>query len=199
MSTNIILASKSNIRQDLLRNSGVAFVSADSNLDEEIIKIRAEKDKLSPSKVSSMLAQKKAQLISLKHKDALVIGCDQVLDFKGEILSKPLNIEQACQQLRQLRGKTHTLYSAACIFEAGNLSWQHVGKTTLKMHDFSDCYLEMYLNRNWPSIRYCVGSYKLEEEGARLFSAITGDYFVVLGMPLLEILSYLSERGILDS
>ena len=125
------------------------------------------------------------------------IGCDQVLEHGGALLSKPTDIADARAQLRALRGQTHKLLSAAVIYGAGKPLWRHVGTVRLRMHDLSDDYIDAYLDRNWNSIRHAVGCYKLEEEGARLFSRIDGDYFTVLGLPLLEVLSYLTLRGTL--
>ncbi|MCP4825134.1 MAG: septum formation protein Maf, partial [Shimia sp.] len=133
--------------------------------------------------------------VSLKRPEALVLGCDQVLDFQGTIFSKPDSVEDARNQLLLLRGQRHMLLSAAVIYQNGEPLWRHVGVVRLFMRQFSNDFLEGYLDRNFDSIRHSVGGYKLEEEGVRLFSKIDGDYFTVLGMPLLEILSFLTTRG----
>ncbi len=199
MTNRIILASGSKTRQDLLHKAGVDFDISIAKIDENAIRQSLEAESATPRDIADALAEFKAQRVATKRPDALVIGCDQTLDFGGRVLTKPNSIAEARMQLQSMRGKAHTLYSAAVIYENGNPIWRHIGNTQLEMHDFSDTYLDSYLTRNWDSIRHCVGAYKLEEEGARLFSRISGDYFVVLGLPLLEMLTYLSKRGLLDS
>lgn len=195
MSAPLILASSSEIRRDLLRQAAVAHEVVPARVDEESVKQSLLAEGAPPRDVADALAEIKARKISEKHPSRLVLGCDQVLDHRGTILSKPENPEHARNQLLALRNDRHTLLSAAVIFEDGQPIWRHVGTVRLRMHDFSDSYLEDYLARNWESIRFSVGSYKLEEEGVRLFSRIDGDYFTVLGLPLLELLSYLRLRG----
>ncbi|WP_166417753.1 Maf family protein [Cochlodiniinecator piscidefendens] len=195
MVQQIILASGSEIRQTLLRNANVAFDVVVARVDEDMIRSALEAEQASPRDIADALAEQKARKISLKHPSAIVIGCDQVLDFKNEIFSKPNTPEDAISQLKNLRGGRHSLLSAAVVYENGEPKWRHVGQVRLYMHAFSDDYLKDYVERNWDSIRHSVGSYKLEEEGVRLFSRIDGDYFNVLGLPLLELLSYLRLRG----
>ncbi len=199
MTNRIILASGSKTRQELLQNAGVEFDITVAKIDEDAIRQSLEADLATPRDIADALAEFKAKKVAMKHSDSLVIGCDQTLDFDGKVLSKPKSKDQAQAQLQAMRGKQHTLYSAAVIYENGQPIWRHIGKSQLEMHEFSDTYLKSYVNRNWESIRHSVGAYKLEEEGARLFSRISGDYFVVLGLPLLEMLTYLSKRGLLDS
>lgn len=199
MNDPIILASGSAIRATLLRNAGVDFTVEIPRLDEETIRASLQAEQASPRDIADTLAEMKAQRIAARVPDALVIGCDQVLAHGRDILSKPSSPDQALAQLRSLRGSAHQLLSAAVIYERGKPVWRNVGVVRLRMRDASDAYLTDYVGRNWGSIRHAVGAYKLEEEGVRLFTRIDGDYFNVLGLPLLELLSYLTLRGTLSS
>lgn len=198
-SEKLILASGSEIRQMLLRNAGVSFDVNIGRIDEESVKDALLGEGASPRDIADALAEGKARKVSLKNLDAMVIGCDQTLSFKGRLLSKPKTVDEARAQLKEMRGERHKLLSAAVIYESGEPKWRHVGEVRLEMNRFSDAYLEDYLARNWEQIRHCVGSYMLESEGVRLFSRIDGDYFTVLGLPLLPLLAYLSERGVIAS
>ncbi len=152
----------------------------------------------SPRDIADTLAEMKARKVSHKNPGAMVMGCDQVLDFDGQLLSKPETPEQAIAQLKAMRGKRHMLLSAAVIYQDDEPIWRHVGQVRLRMRASSDAYLKDYVSRNWDSIRHSVGAYKLEEEGVRLFATIDGDYFNVLGMPLLELLNFLAVKGVID-
>ncbi|NHQ73155.1 septum formation protein Maf [Roseovarius gahaiensis] len=196
--SKIVLASSSDIRGQLLRNAGVSFDVVPARVDEEAFRDAMLASGSSARDIADGLAEIKAQKISAKRPDDLVIGCDQVLNFQGQLISKPDSPDTALEQLRQMRGARHELLSAAVICENGQPIWRHVGVVRLMMRSFSDEYLESYVTRNWDSIRHSVGAYKLEEEGVRLFSQVQGDYFTVLGLPLLELLSYLTLRGDLD-
>lgn len=197
MTDRIILASGSDIRQTLLRNAGVAFETVIARVDEDTIKRSLVADGATPRDIADALAEAKARKVSSKHPDALVIGCDQVLDFERGLLSKPKDRAEAETQLAMLNGKPHKLLSAAVIYEDGQPKWRHVGVARMKMRLSSEGYIADYLDRNWNSIRDSVGCYKLEEEGVRLFSHIEGDYFTVLGLPLTELLGYLTLRRVL--
>lgn len=196
MTVPITLASGSKIRAQLLKNAGVSFDVQVARLDEDSMKASLRAEGASPRDIADILAEAKARKISGKT-SGLVIGCDQVLDFEGTLLSKPSSPDNALAQLTAMRGKRHMLLSAAVIYEDGEPLWRHVGQVRLLMRDASDEYLADYVARNWHSIQHAVGGYKLEEEGVRLFTRVDGDYFNVLGMPLLELLAYLTLKGVL--
>ncbi len=198
MSVPIILASGSSIRAQLLENAGVPFTVQVARVDEDTIKRALLAEEASPRDIADALAEMKARKISDKSPGAMVLGCDQVLDFEGQLLSKPKSPEDAFAQLKAMRGKRHMLLSAAVIYQDGEPIWRHIGQVRLRMRMNSDAYLRDYIDRNWDSIRHAVGGYKLEEEGVRLFATIDGDYFNVLGMPLLELLNYLAVKGVID-
>jgi len=194
----LILASASDIRAQLLRQAAVQIEVNPARVDEDMIRASMLAEAASPRDIADALAEMKAARISDKYPGRLVMGCDQVLDFKGRVLAKPETPKEALEQLVELRGERHMLLSAVVIYEDSKPIWRHVGQVRLRMRQSSDAYLAGYVERNWDSIRSAVGAYKLEEEGVRLFHQIEGDYFNVLGLPLLEILAYLTLRGELE-
>lgn len=195
MTRPLILASTSAIRQSMLRNACVEFEAQPARIDEEAIKAALVAEGAKPRDVADALAEGKARKIAMKEPEALVLGCDQVLDLKGKLISKPRNIEEAAAQLAELSGQTHKLLSAAVLYEEGKPVWRHIGEARLTMRTLSPEYQADYIARNWESIRESVGCYKLEEEGVRLFARVEGSNFTVLGLPLVEFLSYLTLRG----
>lgn len=197
--THILLASGSSIRAELLRRAGVTFDVVVPRVDEQMIKDALIADEAKPRDIADALAESKARRVAAKHPESLVLGCDQVLDFEGQLLSKPTSKDDAVRQITAMQGKRHMLLSAAVMYEDGAPVWRHIGQVRLHMRPLSDAFISDYVDRNWPGIQDSVGAYKLEEEGPRLFTRIEGDHFNVLGMPLLEILSYLTLRGTLPS
>lgn len=195
----ILLASASEIRLTLLKAAGIPATALPARIDEDSIRAAMEAEGAPPRDLADTLAEMKARKIAEKQPTALVLGCDQILDLKGKILKKPENPDDALDQLRSLNGQTHRLYSAAVLYENGEPVWRHVGTARLTMRTHSDQYRTDYIARNWHSIRHAVGCYKLEEEGVRLFSAIEGDHFTILGLPLLPLLSYLGTRGLIPA
>ncbi|OSP55343.1 nucleoside triphosphate pyrophosphatase [Pseudoruegeria sp. SK021] len=195
MQPPLLLASGSKIRRRLLEQAGVPVEVSVARIDEDSVRASMLAEQAAPRDIADLLAEMKARKVSDKHPGRLVLGCDQVLDHRGSLLAKATTRLEAEQQLRALCGDRHNLLSAAVLYQNGRPIWRHVGMVRLQMRTFSDAYLAAYLDRNWPGIQDSVGSYKLEEEGIRLFSKVDGDYFNVLGLPLLELLAYLTERG----
>lgn len=195
--TPITLASTSPIRLQLLRAAGLSVDTVAPRVDESATRDALLAEGAKPRDIADALAEMKARKVAEKGTMGLVLGCDQVLDLEGVILSKPETADQARDHLRQLRGRSHKLISAVVAYENAEPVWRHVAEARLTMHQISDAYLDDYVSRNWDSIRHSVGGYKIEEEGVRLFSAITGDHFTILGMPLLPLLAWMGTRGMI--
>ena len=196
---DLILASTSQIRLTLLRNAGVDIEAIPARIDEETVKTSMLAEGAKPRDIADALAEAKARRVASKGIGGLVLGCDQVLEFEGALISKSESRDAAKALLKSMRGKRHTLFSAAVIYEDAEPVWRHVGQVRLHMRAASDAYIDDYVDRNWDSIRHSVGAYNLEEEGVRLMTRVEGDYFNVLGLPLIELLSYLSLRGTLPA
>jgi septum formation protein len=195
----LLLASSSEIRLQLLRAAGLSVTAQPARIDEEAIRASLTEEAATPRDVADALAEMKARKLADKNPEALVLGCDQILAFKQQIFAKPESREEARQHLQTLRGQTHKLLSALVLYDQGKPVWRHIAEARLTMNPVSDAYLDGYLERNWPAVSSCVGAYMLEAEGVRLFSTIEGDYFTILGLPLLPLLSYLGLRGFIET
>ena len=196
VSHQIVLASASRARRELLASAGVAFTVEPADVDEPAIRRKlAKMGEAGPLQVAEILARAKAEDVSAKHGGSLVIGADQVLALGAEILSKPADAGAARTSLLQLKGRTHELHSAVALAEDGAVAWSHVATARLTMRDFSDAFLDEYLRRAGDRIGQSVGAYELEGLGVQLFERIEGDYFTILGLPLLPLLSELRKRG----
>lgn len=195
MQKPFILASSSATRTQILRAAGLKFTTQSPRIDEDTIRRTLESEGAQPRDIADTLAEMKARKIADRNPGALVLGCDQVLEFDRRAWGKAETLAEARHQLLALRGQSHHLLSAIVLYDDGKPVWRYIGKATLTMREFSDPWLDDYLTHNWDSIRHCVGGYKLEEEGIRLFTAIEGDYFTILGLPLLPLLAYLGTRG----
>jgi septum formation protein len=187
----LILASTSSIRRRLLSNAGLNFEARPAAIDEELLKRGL--GPLHPETLAKKLAEAKA--LSLATGDEVAIGADQTLSCNGKLFSKPPNIAAAREQLIALRGQTHVLASGVAVAKAGRCLWSDVGTARLTMRSFTDTFLDNYLARNHGSVCESVGSYKLEEEGIQLFENIEGDYFTILGLPLLPLLAFLRRNA----
>lgn len=195
----LILASGSAIRAQLLRNAGLPFEALPVAVDEETLRQGLTAEGASPRDIADALAESKAHKAAGKRPDGLVLGCDQVLAFEGAILSKPGSAAEAEAQLTQLSGKSHMLLSAMVLYRDAQPVWRYVAQVRLTMRTLSAPFVTAYVARNWPGLCESVGGYKLEEEGGTLFTDIQGDYFSVLGLPLLPLVSYLTDIGWRDS
>lgn len=195
--SRLILASASKSRASMLQNAGVFFESLPVRIDEDAIRLSLVADGATPRDIADTLAEFKSRKGAEKSPGALVLGSDQILALKGEVFAKPNNRSEAAQHLSQLSGQTHHLYSAAVIFEDAKPVWRAVGSARLSMHTLTDAEIDAYLDRAWPEVEGCVGAYQAEALGGQLFSRIDGDWFSVLGLPLLQVLSYLRMRGML--
>lgn len=195
----LILASASPTRARLLRNAGVAFDIMPASVDEEKIKIELGTAGKGPEAIAAALAHAKAAAISAEHPDRLVIGADQVLDIDGEPLGKPDGMEAARVQLRRLSGVPHDQISCVSAIQDGRQLWHHEARATLWVRDLSDDFIGRYLEIVGDAALNGPGAYQLEAMGAQLFERIDGDFFTVLGLPLMPLLGFLRARGVLPS
>lgn len=191
----LILASSSSARHSMLHNAGLHVESHPPRIDEDAIRTSLMGENAKPRDIADTLAEFKARKVAQQYPTALVLGSYQILSLDGKIFNKPSNRDEAAQQLARLSGKTHELFSAAVIYEQDKPVWRHVGRAKMTMHNLSAAEIDAYLTQAWPSVKSSVGAYHAESIGAQLFTQIEGDWFTVLGLPLLEVLSYLRLRG----
>lgn len=196
----IILASASKIRAQLLQNAGVEIDIMASNVDEDDLKrvLSSQNTRTRGSDLAELLAEAKALDISTKNPGRYVVGADQTLQCGDKLFDKAQNMQDARQKLLVLRGNTHTLYSAVVCAKDGDILWRYVDAAHLTMREFSPEFLGKYLALSDEDVLASVGGYKLEAQGSQLFEKITGDYFTILGLPLLPLLSFFRTAGILD-
>ena len=192
----LVLASKSDIRGKILAAAGLRFGIRPAQLDERAIEAKA--GPLDAIAAAQLLARVKADSVARKHSGSLVLGADQTLEIGGERFSKPADRAQAVAQLRRLRGNTHALHSALALVQDGEVLFEWVDTARLTMRDFSDRFLDNYLDMAGEAALSSVGGYQLEGLGIHLFERVEGDHFTILGLPLLPLLSFLRRNGFLD-
>jgi septum formation protein len=195
----IILASASAIRLALLQNAGVSLTAESAFIDESAIKLAFRTENGSAEACAMELAHIKAKHVSLRHPAALVIGADQMLDCGGLWYDKPQTLDQARSHLRTLRGKHHRLVTAVIVLRGGERLWHAVVTATLTMRTLSDGFIEDYLSQIGDAVFATPGVYQLEERGAQLFDRVEGDFFAILGLPLLPLLGFLRGQGVLTT
>ena len=192
MLSKIILASKSKVRKEILDKNNIRSIVEPSNVDEDVIKISLIKEKASPEIISKNLAELKANKVSMKKTEDIVLGADSVIDLEGEIISKPKNREEALKILRKLNGKSHFLISSVCLSKNGSMIWNYTEKAKLTMKSFSEDELRNYLSKITDKALYAYNVYQIEGEGRNLFSSIEGDEDTIMGLPVKKIKEYIS-------
>ena len=195
MINNIILASKSTVRKDILERNNISCDVKPSNVDEDMVKESLLSEKTSPEIISKNLAELKANKVSSKNHEQIVLGADSVIDLEGELISKPQDRKEALLILKKLNGKEHHLISSVCISKNGSMIWNYTDKAKLKMKNFTEKELENYLSKISDKTLYAYNVYQIEGEGRSLFSEINGDEDTIMGLPVKKIKEYLKEIG----
>ena len=193
MLDRIILASKSKVRKEILDKNNIKSFVIPSNVDEDVVKISLLKEEASPEIISKNLAELKANKVSLKEKDEIVLGADSVIDLNGELISKPENRDEAITILKKLNGKSHYLISSVCISKNGSMIWDYTEKAKLTMKNFSYEELTIYLSKIPDEILYSYNVYQIEGEGRSLFINIEGDEDTIMGLPIKKIKEYIKS------
>ena len=193
MPSRIILASKSKVRKEILDKNNIKSIVEPSNVDEDIVKMSLLKEKASPEIISKNLAELKANKISMKKTDEIVLGADSVIDLNGELISKPESREEAMEILNKLNGKPHFLISSVCISKNGSMIWNYTDKATLTMKNFSNDELKSYLSKISDDALYAYNVYQIEGEGRNLFASIEGDEDTIMGLPVKKLKEYLDS------
>ena len=191
MPSRIILASKSKVRKEILDKNNIENIVEHSNVDEDIVKASLLKENASPEIISKNLAELKANKVSMKKIDEIVLGADSVIDLDGELISKPQNREEAMIILKKLNGKSHFLISSVCVSKNGSMIWNYTDNATLTMKDMTDEELKVYLSKISDENLYAYNVYQIEGEGRALFSKIDGDEDTIMGLPIKKIKEYL--------
>ena len=191
MLSSIILASKSKVRKNILEENNILCDVEPSNVDEDMVKESLLSKKASPEIISKNLAELKANKVSSRNEERIVLGADSVIDLEGELISKPQDRKEALTILRKLNGKEHHLISSVCISKNGSMIWNCTDKAKLKMKNFTDKELEEYLAKISDSALYAYNVYQIEGEGKKLFSEIIGDKNTIMGLPIQKIRDYL--------
>jgi septum formation protein len=193
MLNKIILASKSKVRKEILDKNNIASDVVPSNVDEDIVKESLIKEKATPEIISKNLAELKANKISMKKTDEIVLGADSVIDLNGELISKPETREEAMKILKKLNGKSHFLISSVCVSKNGSMIWNHTDKAKLSMKNLSDDELKNYLSKIPDETLYAYNVYQIEGIGRNLFTSIEGDEDTIMGLPVKKIKEYISS------
>ena len=193
MLNKIILASKSEVRKEILDKNNIKCVVEPSNVDEEPVKESLLKEQASSEIISKNLAELKANKVSMKKNDEIVLGADSVIDLQGELISKPESREEAMEILRKLNGKSHFLISSVCISKNGSMIWNYTDKAKLTMKNFTDDELKNYLSKISDATLYAYNVYQIEGEGRSLFASIEGDEDTIMGLPVKKIKEYMSK------
>ncbi len=191
MLSKIILASKSEVRKDILNKNNIFCTVEPSNIDEDPVKESLLKERASSELISKNLAELKANKVSMKKIDEIVLGADSVIDLKGELISKPENRKEAMEILKKLNGKSHFLISSVCISKNGSMIWNYTDRAKLTMKNFSDEELKNYLSKISDKNLYSYNVYQIEGEGRSLFASIEGDEDTIMGLPVKKIKEYL--------